>query len=503
MKHPFTFWAGTEQSYRSVVEAEISAMHSTSFEARAGYSGAKEEEPKDKFQGYGYMIQQIGSTAVLEISGPLIPRSSFITRLFGMTGYDEIENALAAIVNEGSSKNILLSIDSPGGSVSGLDAAAATIKKVDAEYLPVSAHTNGQMTSAAYRLGAAAREVFSTKMAEVGSIGVIAIHHEITKMLDKEGVNVTVLRSGEFKALGNPYEKLDPKARAVIQEQMDFLYEDFVSEIAANRGMPIQYVKENAAEGRVFFGVQALDVGLVDGVESFDSVVKRLDDIHNSPSGGSRSPHYTGTEAMLRKKVVITEQAQAAMAAGVPQEEALRQAPAASVDQEHDSGTPEPEQAQETETETQAAAQEPQQEEQAEQPAPAQPPAAAASDTPSSVLATQLRETQDQLVEAKVELKQVQAKLASTEAAVSGLQAIAVEATQKMQIALGQSAADLSHLSGDALVQQYRSVEKTFKERFPVGATSQVVIDEPPSVERTPAQAAAAVKATKIRKEGK
>ena len=358
------------------------------------------------------------------------------------------------------------------------------------------------MTSAAYRLAAASREVFATKMSEVGSIGVIAIHHEITKMLDKEGINVTVLRSGEFKALGNPYEKLDPKARDVIQGQMDFLYEDFVSEVAANRGLPIPFVKENAAEGRVFFGVQALDVGLIDGVESFDSVVKRLDDIHNSPSGGSSSPHYTGTEAMLRKKVVITEQAQAAMAAGVPEEEALRQNASSAPEQ-----PPAPEgseQTQEQEDETQAAAQEPSQEEQAAQPASPQPPAAAASDPSASVLAEQLRETQDQLVEAKVELKQAQAKLASTESAIQGLQTIAVEATQKLQIALGQSAADLSHLSGDALVQQYRSVEKTFLERFPVGATSQVVIeDERPSAETSQAQSAAAVKATKIRKEGK
>jgi ClpP class serine protease len=224
----FDLWAGDVQSYIAVQEAKV-RMDEASIEARASSWGNDDDEDEGQFDGYDYMVQQIGSTAVISIQGQLIPQSNWLTRLFGMTGYDEIKNSLVSVINEGSSKSMLLDINSPGGATEGLEDVASSIKQVNDEFMPVVAHSAGTMASAAYWLGSAAGEVYATKMATVGSIGVVAVHQEISKMLTDQGITTTVLRKGKYKMLGNPLEKLSALAIKVIDDQLAFMYEVFTS----------------------------------------------------------------------------------------------------------------------------------------------------------------------------------------------------------------------------------------------------------------------------------
>lgn len=281
-------WAGSYDSFMEHLEA-LDRMHQAPPEAEIqAQAYAQDNTQQDKYQGYDYMIDTFGSTAVVNISGRLTAKSSWLSHIFGMTGYDEISNAVTAAAIEPGIDNILLDIDSPGGAVHGLAEAAETIRAVDENVIPVSAFTSGSMHSAAYWLGSAAREIHATKMASIGSIGVIGVHFDESESLKQEGVKPTVFTAGKYKGVGNPYEPLSAEDKEYMQADIDEAYEFFVDAVSQNRGLPADYVRKNAADGQTFYGEKAKEVGLVDTISSFQGVVKLLDSSHNSPQPASQ-----------------------------------------------------------------------------------------------------------------------------------------------------------------------------------------------------------------------
>lgn len=486
---PVDFWMGDMASYL-LYGACLQTFNDASPELRTTWArdyGSPKQEEEDRFDGYDYMIQQIGSIAVLEISGPLVPKSSFWTRIYGMTGYDEIRNAMIAIANEGSSKSILMDINSPGGAVTGLSEASEAISMINSDLLPVYGHTSGQMTSAAYRLAAAARDVTATRMSEVGSIGVLAIHQEITKMLEDYGVTTKVFRAGKFKALGNMYEKLSQLAIDEIEGQMAFLYDDFTQEVATNRGVPVAYIREHSAEGKVFYGSQALDVKLIDRVDTFEAVVKHLESLHNSQPGGQVPKQPVGAQTMLRKKrVILTEEAQAALASGADPASILVSLQPAPEEQKDSAPAPAPA----------PAAEEPEEQENQEEQEEQVP---AASTVSVDFLSQQLEKTQADLINARVALQQATDKLKTVEDSQAGLIGIAIKATQRMMIPLGMSAIDMSTMSATALITQFNSVEETFMSRMRVGSTAEVTTEHDDNDIVVAAPNPGVVRATRIR----
>ena len=174
-------------------------------------------------------------------------------------------------------KTIVLDVKSGGGSVQGLSDTADLVRKVDSKVKPVHAFTDSCACSAAYWLAASARKVHASNMAETGSIGVLAVHQEYTKMLADIGVTPTVIRSGEYKALGHSMEVLSPKAEATIQSQLDHMASIFDNYIADRRGMTVDAFKKSAGEGRVFVGQQGVEAGLVDSITTFDALVSKLE----------------------------------------------------------------------------------------------------------------------------------------------------------------------------------------------------------------------------------
>jgi signal peptide peptidase SppA len=287
-------WAGSFLSYTEFLEAKgkmDAAPPEAEMQAQAYYLDAEDDEDeRQPYQGYGYMVDTFGSVASVSVSGKLVTSSSWLSRMFGMTGYDEIQGAVSAAAQEPGIDNVLLDIDSPGGSVSGVAETSDMIKAIDGSVMPVSAFTSGQMASAAYWLGSAAREIHATEMASVGSIGVIAVHQEYSKAMEKEGVKPTVFTAGKYKGVGNPYEPLSAEDKEYIQAHVDDAYGFFISAVAENRGLTADYVRENSADGKDFYAKEAISVGLVDRINSFQDVVKLLDSSHNPtqavPQGG-------------------------------------------------------------------------------------------------------------------------------------------------------------------------------------------------------------------------
>jgi signal peptide peptidase SppA len=255
-------WAGSEASYETALEAEIKIA--------AGPMREDEDEDEESPR----LLAVSDGLAIITIKGPLVNNDSPYLRMFGVTGYPEIRDAVLAAVSDPEVKQILLDIDSGGGAVSGC-ADTATLIRSAHKVKPIT--TYGEtMASAAYWLGCSAGKVYSGKASLIGSIGVKATFREYSKKNEMEGVTVTVIRAGKYKALADSNEPLSPEGEAQIQAMADASYGVFVEHVAEMRGRTYEYTDKTMADGQEFIGQAAVDVGLTDGITTFDAVVGGL-----------------------------------------------------------------------------------------------------------------------------------------------------------------------------------------------------------------------------------
>jgi len=212
-----------------------------------------------------------GGIAVIPITGPL----SKADRWWSMGGsYLVIGNQVRQALTDSAVKAILLDVDSPGGECSGVQELATIIDSADA-VKPVYAWADGTCCSAAYWLASRARILAVNPITNVGSIGVVGVHLEISKAAEAAGYTFTVISAGKEKAFGNNYEPLSPEALASIQGRMDGIYTLFVREVAAARDLDEASARE-WADGRVFLAQEGLKAGLVDRVQNRDELLASI-----------------------------------------------------------------------------------------------------------------------------------------------------------------------------------------------------------------------------------
>jgi signal peptide peptidase SppA len=214
-----------------------------------------------------------GGIAVIPVYGTIVQRASQLDMCEGGTSTQQISNALADANADDSVAQILLDIDSPGGSVYGVQELAAEIA---ASKKPVIALANSLAASAAYWIGAAASEFHVTPGGEVGSIGVWTAHQDISKALEDAGVKITLISAGEFKVEGNPYAPLSADAQGFMQSRIDDYYAAFTSGVAKGRKVSVADVRGNMGKGRVFGADQAKSAGMVDSISTLDQVISRM-----------------------------------------------------------------------------------------------------------------------------------------------------------------------------------------------------------------------------------
>ena len=185
------------------------------------------------------------------------------------SNYDTITSALESAGADSAVKHVVLSVDSPGGEVTGLPETAAVLAQV-AKVKPVSAIVEGTSASAAYWLTSQANNISLTPSGEVGSVGVRMMHVDVSKMLEDYGYKVTELYSGDFKTEWSPYKPLTDEAKTDMQTRLDSVHTDFLNAVAQGRGSRVsaEMTGKRMGEGRMFSSADALSHGLVDKVQS-------------------------------------------------------------------------------------------------------------------------------------------------------------------------------------------------------------------------------------------
>lgn len=212
-----------------------------------------------------------GSVAVLPIVGTILHRASGVEEASGAVSVQGLTRHLRGLVADDGVKAIVLDIDSPGGSVSGVEELAREIHAAQ-QTKPVIAVANSMAASAAYWLASQASEVVVTPSGSVGSIGVYAMHVDISVALEQEGIAVSFIHAGKHKVEGNPYQPLDDEARGEMQAKVDDYYTMFVD--AVKRGRPA--VSEDVMQGRMYTAQQAVKVKLADRVATLDETIARF-----------------------------------------------------------------------------------------------------------------------------------------------------------------------------------------------------------------------------------
>lgn len=208
--------------------------------------------------------------AIIPVSGTLINR-------FGgswggyITGYNFIRRLHNAAIMDDDVKMIIHDHNSNGGEAAGCfelsdDIYASRGKK------PILAVVDSNCYSASYALASAADKIIVTPSGGVGSIGVVAMHVDMSKMLEDVGVKITFIHSGEHKVDGNPYEALSPEVKKDIQKGVDKSRAVFVKTVARNRGLDEKVVHDT--EARTYRAEDALALGLIDAIAPPSSAVQ-------------------------------------------------------------------------------------------------------------------------------------------------------------------------------------------------------------------------------------
>ena len=218
-----------------------------------------------------------GGIAVLPLYGIVTQRGNMVDDVSGpgSTSTQQFTASLRQALADESVSQILIDIDSPGGSVYGVAELADEIINARAQK-PVIAIANSLAASAAYWIGCAASEFYVTPGGEVGSIGVWQAHQDYSRAMDEAGVKTTLISAGKFKLEGNPYTPLDEEAQAFMQSRVDDYYGAFTKAVARGRGVPIAQVREGMGQGRVLGADAALTHQMVDGVATLDNVINKM-----------------------------------------------------------------------------------------------------------------------------------------------------------------------------------------------------------------------------------
>ncbi len=473
-------WLGSTDSFNKFManrekgELRMAQAGADLFALASAWDDEDEGEVEDHF-----LLQKVGDVGIIEVRGALIEGNSSWWYRREETGYLDIRNAGIAALNSGC-KVILMKFTSPGGQVIGCGACADFLQNVLGRVVPVVAYTDTMCHSAGVWLATACSSFYCSTTANVGSIGVMGVASEYSKLEKNIGITREVFRSTDLKGYGNPYEKLTPAMAKQIKEDVMSTAVKFVNQVARGTGKSLDYVEATFHNGKVWYGDQALSLGLVSKNLTIDQLLVELQDkvsqnntqnnvgSFSAPSGFSSQHQQPEITAMAATTFNANAQAQI--------DKALADSAAilvANSEPEAPAGDAPPAETPPAET------------------PPAEPPAG--EEATSSVLALVAQNTElatklvahtAELSALKLEVASLKAHKAATESNEQGLRAIAINAIQWAFTASGSSAPDttaLQALATPLLVAQHDMAKGMLVKRFGTGGQQSNTEEEKPA----------------------
>ena len=208
-------------------------------------------------------IQLHGKTAIVNVIGTIHKDK---TR--------ELMDTFKRIEHDRTVSNVLLCIDSPGGQLDSL-ADLSTMIQRGRKSKRLIAYCDDHALGAAYWIASQESGIYANSTAMIGDLGVYTTVTDSSKQAERSGLRVHVIRSGEHKGAGTPGTEITPEQLAEAKRLVDRFGKLFVESVARGRGVS-ESIAKRWADGRVHVGAQAKALGLINGVETFETTLARL-----------------------------------------------------------------------------------------------------------------------------------------------------------------------------------------------------------------------------------
>jgi protease-4 len=208
-----------------------------------------------------------------------------VVEITGMlSGSDPVVRQLVSFKKDDSIKAVILRVDSPGGAVAPSQEIHDEVIRVAAKK-PVVVSMASVAASGGYYVSIPAHRIVANPGTITGSIGVIMQFTNLEELYGKLGLKSLVVKSGEHKDIASPFRPMTSEDRKILQGVIDDVYDQFVSAVAEGRNLSVEKVR-NLADGRIFTGRQAKEIGLVDelgGMQDAVGIAKDLAGISGEP----------------------------------------------------------------------------------------------------------------------------------------------------------------------------------------------------------------------------
>lgn len=219
------------------------------------------------------------NVAVIPVEGSLVHKGAYVGASSGRTSYQGLQSQVARAMRDPAVRGVVFEHDSFGGEAAGAFETADMIAKLSTQKPTIAILTDHAM-SASYLLAAAARSIVAPANGRAGSIGVVAMHTDFSKRLEREGVTVTILAAGTRKADGSPFAPLGDEVKTRILARLEDSRDAFAEAVGRYRGARFTKAAALATEAETYTGVEAVARGMIDATgspnEAFDLFIAQV-----------------------------------------------------------------------------------------------------------------------------------------------------------------------------------------------------------------------------------
>lgn len=193
---------------------------------------------------------------------------------------EEIVAKLDQALKDDAVVAVILRFNTPGGGVVASDNILRKVEQLRGQK-PVVSLMDDLAASGGYYIASGTNEIVANPATITGSIGVIMIVPNLEGTAEKIGLKTIVIKSGPHKDIASPFRDLAPGEQTILQTLIDESYEQFVSVVSKGRHIEIERVKQ-IADGRIYTGKQAKELGLVDRLGGREIALQRARDLGKS-----------------------------------------------------------------------------------------------------------------------------------------------------------------------------------------------------------------------------
>lgn len=219
-----------------------------------------------EFKGFG------GRLAQIDIKGEILDSEDIVRQIRKYKDDDLI-------------KGLVLRVDSPGGGVAASQEIYDELLKFKEENKIIVVSMGSVAASGGYYVSCSADSIVANPGTITGSIGVVLSYPVIQQLMDKVGLKMETIKSGKLKDVGNFAREVTPEDRQMLQALIDDTYIQFISVVAKSRGLECDSVRK-IADGSVFTGHQAMQIGLVDKMGTLQDAISmagKMTDLGSNP----------------------------------------------------------------------------------------------------------------------------------------------------------------------------------------------------------------------------